>query len=46
MSTTRRPGTRKNAPELSVAFLEAMNEVVERLAKNPLAFPVRLDDVR
>ena len=33
-------------PELSLAFLEAMNEVVERIAKNPLAFPVRVDDVR
>ena len=33
-------------PELSLAFLEAMNEVVDRIARNPLAFPIRLDDVR
>lgn len=33
-------------PELSLAFLEAMNEVVDRIARAPLSFPVRLDDVR
>ena len=33
-------------PELSLAFLEAMNEVVERIARNPLAFPIRVSDVR
>ena len=33
-------------PELSLAFLEAMNEVVDRIARAPLSFPARLDDVR
>lgn len=28
--------------ELSVGFLEAVNEVVERIARNPAAFPVRI----
>ena len=33
-------------PELSLAFLEAVNEVVDRIARAPLSFPMRIDDVR
>lgn len=33
-------------PELSLAFLEAVDEVADRIARAPLAFPARIDDVR
>jgi toxin ParE1/3/4 len=33
-------------PELSIAFLQAVNEVVDRVARSPLGFPMRVDDVR
>ena len=33
-------------PSLSLAFLEAVNEVVDRIARTPLAFPQQVDDVR
>lgn len=36
----------QRAPSMSVAFLEAVNEVIDRIARNPLAFPEHLDDVR
>ena len=34
------------SPELSLAFLEAVTEVVDRIARNPRAFPMRIEDVR